>query len=81
MAAAGEVKDFVLHGPDRIVIDITKGVAPVTAPPADKPTVIVLDPGHGGKDTGIVAPQGQEKTLTLELALWRSGRSCRRTRT
>ncbi len=67
--AAGEVKDFVLHGPDRIVIDITKGVAPVTAPSADKPTVIVLDPGHGGKDTGIVAPQGQEKTLTLELAL------------
>jgi N-acetylmuramoyl-L-alanine amidase len=63
------VKDFVLHGPDRIVIDITKGVAPVTAPSADKPTVIVLDPGHGGKDTGIVAPQGQEKTLTLELAL------------
>ena len=30
--------------------------------------MIVLDPGHGGKDTGIVAPQGQEKTITLELA-------------
>jgi N-acetylmuramoyl-L-alanine amidase len=67
--AAGEVKDFVLRGPDRIVIDIQKGAAPVAAPPTDKPTVIVLDPGHGGKDTGIVASQGQEKTLALDLSL------------
>jgi N-acetylmuramoyl-L-alanine amidase len=28
----------------------------------------MLDPGHGGKDTGIVSAQGQEKTLTLDLA-------------
>jgi N-acetylmuramoyl-L-alanine amidase len=67
--AAGEVKDFVLRGPDRIVVDIQKGAAPVPAIPTDKPTVIVLDPGHGGKDTGIIAPQGQEKTLTLDLSL------------
>jgi N-acetylmuramoyl-L-alanine amidase len=66
--AAGEVKDFVLRGPDRIVIDISKGVAPVAALPADKPTVIVLDPGHGGKDTGIVASQGQEKKIALDLS-------------
>jgi N-acetylmuramoyl-L-alanine amidase len=67
--AAGEVKDFVLRGPDRIVVDIQKGAAPLPAIPTDKPTVIVLDPGHGGKDTGIIAPQGQEKTLTLDLSL------------
>jgi N-acetylmuramoyl-L-alanine amidase len=66
---AGEVKDFVLRGPDRIVIDIQKGAAPVPALPTDKPTVIVLDPGHGGKDTGIIASQGQEKTLTLDRSL------------
>jgi N-acetylmuramoyl-L-alanine amidase len=72
--AAGEVKDFVLRGPDRIVIDIAKGAGasaapvPVTAPPTKRQTVIVLDPGHGGKDTGIVASKGQEKTLTLDLA-------------
>lgn len=70
--AAGEVKDFVLRGPDRIVIDIAKGAAapvPVPVTPTEKPTVIVLDPGHGGKDTGIVASKGQEKTLTIDLAL------------
>jgi N-acetylmuramoyl-L-alanine amidase len=29
----------------------------------------VLDPGHGGKDTGIASAQGLEKALTLDLAL------------
>jgi N-acetylmuramoyl-L-alanine amidase len=62
------VKDFTLRGPDRIVIDIMKAAAPISAPTADKPIVIALDPGPGGKDAGIVAPQGDEKTLTLDLA-------------
>jgi N-acetylmuramoyl-L-alanine amidase len=67
--AAGEVKDFVLRGPDRIVLDIARGVAPsVPAVAADKPVVVVLDAGHGGRDTGIVTARGQEKSLTLELA-------------
>jgi N-acetylmuramoyl-L-alanine amidase len=65
---AGDVKDFVLRGPDRIVIDIAKGKAAVPLPFTGKPAVIVLDPGHGGKDTGIVVSQGEEKTLTLDLA-------------
>jgi N-acetylmuramoyl-L-alanine amidase len=30
--------------------------------------VVVLDAGHGGKDTGIMTTQGQEKSLTLDLA-------------
>jgi N-acetylmuramoyl-L-alanine amidase len=66
---AGDIKDFVLRGPDRIVIDIAKGAAPVPLPMNNKQMVVVLDPGHGGKDTGIVVSQGQEKTLTLDLAL------------
>jgi N-acetylmuramoyl-L-alanine amidase len=67
-AAAGEAKDFVLRGPDRIVVDITKGAAPAPAPQPGRPVVVVLDAGHGGNDTGIVTARGQEKTITLELA-------------
>ena len=67
--AVGEVKDFVLRAPDRIVVDIAKGatLAPVV-PQAGKPVVVVLDAGHGGNDTGMVTAQGEEKTITLELA-------------
>jgi len=68
-SAAGEAKDFVLRGPDRIVIDINRGTpAASSVAPASRLTVIVLDPGHGGRDQGIVTAQGYEKTLTLELA-------------
>lgn len=63
---AGDIKDFVLHGPDRIVVDVLRG-APA-AQPARSGAVIVIDPGHGGADTGIMTGQGPEKTLTLELA-------------
>jgi N-acetylmuramoyl-L-alanine amidase len=67
---AGEVKDFTLRGPDRIVIDIAKGAPPpVPVQSKDRMIVIVLDPGHGGKDTGLLTGQGLEKTFDLELAL------------
>lgn len=79
-SAGGEVKDFVLRGPDRIVLDIARGAASSaaspSAPPPSSPTaiadtaavVVVLDAGHGGRDTGIITIQGQEKSLTLDLA-------------
>lgn len=65
--AAGDVKDFVLRGPDRIVVDVLRGAAPVVETGRKAP-VVVLDAGHGGADTGLVAPQGVEETLTLDLA-------------
>ena len=73
---AGEVKDFVLRGPDRIVLDILKAGQAATGPAApaaavpvpDKQVTVMLDPGHGGRDSGLVTGQGQEKTVNLELA-------------
>ena len=66
--AAGESKDFVLRGPDRIVLDVFRGTPAVPAPSAGK-TVIAIDPGHGGmQDSGIVTDQGLEKALALDLA-------------
>jgi N-acetylmuramoyl-L-alanine amidase len=69
--AGGEVKDFVLRGPDRIVLDIARGAAASAIPvpaAAEAAVVVVLDAGHGGRDTGIMTTQGEEKSLTLELA-------------
>ena len=30
---------------------------------------VVLDPGHGGADSGEIGPRGNEKTYTLDVAL------------
>ena len=68
--AAGDAKDFVLRGPDRIVVDVRRGAAPADVPEAlaAKATVVVIDAGHGGADSGVVAVQGVEKALTLDVA-------------
>jgi N-acetylmuramoyl-L-alanine amidase len=65
--AAGDVKDFVLRGPDRIVVDILRGAAPA-AVGGSKAPVVVLDAGHGGESAGLVTAQGVEKAVTLEMA-------------
>jgi len=68
--AAGDAKDFVLRGPDRIVVDVHRGAAPAAPPEAVtvKAPVVVIDAGHGGAEPGIVAGQGLEKALMLDLA-------------
>ena len=66
--AAGDAKDFVLRGPDRIVVDVLRGAAVAPEASAAQSLIVVIDPGHGGVDTGIVTGQGVEKVLTLELA-------------
>ena len=77
---------FSLIEPDRVVIDIFKSgeeaVISETLPAKseEKPTpgpeitgkrVVIIDPGHGGKDPGAIGPTGlKEKEVTLGIALY-----------
>lgn len=77
---------FSLIEPDRVVIDIFKSgeeaaiSETLPAKPEEKPTpgpeitgkrVVIIDPGHGGKDPGAIGPTGlKEKEVTLGIALY-----------
>jgi len=54
-------------------VDFKKGIDPVMRAyayvPTRKPRLVVLDPGHGGKDTGAVSPRKvYEKLAVLSIA-------------
>jgi N-acetylmuramoyl-L-alanine amidase len=79
LAQEAQASSYVLENPFRIVFDVhlpsqtPAPVVPGPAPgePAQGPGVrtIVLDPGHGGTETGAIGPSGiQEKELTLTIA-------------
>jgi N-acetylmuramoyl-L-alanine amidase len=66
---------YPLANPDRVVVEI--GPPPPTPPaPAVSPVpgaspvlTIVIDPGHGGTETGAIGPDGfEEKDATLAIA-------------
>jgi N-acetylmuramoyl-L-alanine amidase len=64
---------FELKNPTRLVLDLqgvrTGGALPAAAPPGKSQPIIVLDPGHGGVETGAIGPSGlAEKDVTLDLA-------------
>jgi len=77
---------FSLTDPDRVVIDIFKSgeeaaiSETLPAKPEEKPApgpeitgkrVVIIDPGHGGKDPGAIGPTGlKEKDVTLGIALY-----------
>jgi N-acetylmuramoyl-L-alanine amidase len=67
-AAARKV--YRLEEPPRLVIEFHRQAAPAASPPSAEPIrTVVIDPGHGGQDTGAVGPGGlQEKALTLDVA-------------
>ena len=63
--------------PQRLVIDVSKVAVPKPAPkpvaraapkPAPRPRV-VIDPGHGGLDPGMVSKYLREKDVTLRVGL------------
>lgn len=76
---------FSLAEPDRVVIDIFKSgeaavisetipvkpeVKPAPAPVITGKRVVIIDPGHGGKDPGAIGPTGlRESEVTLGIAL------------
>jgi len=77
LAPGAEVESYVLQSPFRLVFDVhapstgTQPAGPAFAPPAPGGGIrtIVVDPGHGGSETGAIGPGGvQEKELTLLLA-------------
>ncbi len=61
---------FSMRDPYRIVVDVAHH--PPGVPAGRSPRAVarlVLDPGHGGKDTGAVGPSGvKEKDITLDVA-------------
>ncbi|MGH9367065.1 MAG: N-acetylmuramoyl-L-alanine amidase family protein, partial [Thermoanaerobaculia bacterium] len=65
---------YALTAPDRVVVEVSRsaaaaGQAPPPSPAADSPLTVVIDPGHGGAETGAIGAAGlQEKEATLEIA-------------
>lgn len=76
LAPGAEAESYVLENPFRLVFDVhaTSAVAGPSLPAGTLDRgfgirTIVVDPGHGGTETGAIGPSGvQEKALTLLLA-------------
>ena len=79
LATGAQASSYVLENPFRIVFDVhlpsqaptpvAPGPLPGTQPQTPGIRTIVLDPGHGGTETGAIGPSGiQEKELTLTIA-------------
>jgi N-acetylmuramoyl-L-alanine amidase len=62
---------FDLSGPSRIIVDVEgrpKAGKPPVLPDAPGKIVVMLDPGHGGKDPGATGPTGlKEKDVVLAI--------------
>ncbi|HEX6201874.1 MAG TPA: N-acetylmuramoyl-L-alanine amidase [Thermoanaerobaculia bacterium] len=80
LAPGAEAESYTLENPFRLVFDVHRGAGVAEVPDEETPAfelpeppegirLIVLDPGHGGSETGAIGPSGvAEKDLTLALA-------------
>jgi N-acetylmuramoyl-L-alanine amidase len=60
---------FNMREPYRVVVDVARNPPGVHGRNARAVARVVLDPGHGGRDTGAVGPAGvREKDVTLDVA-------------
>lgn len=60
---------FTMPEPFRIVIDVARRPPGALTHAPREVSRVVLDPGHGGRDTGAVGPAGiVEKEVTLDIA-------------
>ncbi len=60
---------FYLDEPYRIVVDVARQPPGTAGHGPRSLSRVVLDPGHGGKDTGAAGPEGvREKDVTLDIA-------------
>lgn len=82
MAPGLAVESYTLENPFRLVFDVHQPSSVAEGTPALPPRevrsgirTIVIDPGHGGSETGAIGPSGiAEKELTLTLARDLAGR-------
>jgi N-acetylmuramoyl-L-alanine amidase len=59
---------FDLSGPPRIIVDVEGTPSESAIPDKGGKIVVMIDPGHGGKDPGAVGPTGlQEKDVVLTI--------------
>ncbi|MBI4826301.1 MAG: N-acetylmuramoyl-L-alanine amidase [Nitrospirae bacterium] len=64
-------KSFILKSPDRLVIDISQEIGAKVSNEkglSHKSKTVVIDPGHGGPDYGIVKGGFNEKNVVLDIA-------------
>ncbi|MDO8281105.1 MAG: N-acetylmuramoyl-L-alanine amidase [Thermodesulfovibrionia bacterium] len=64
-------KAFILKDPDRLVIDVSQEIVAKVSNEkgvSHKSKTVVIDPGHGGPDYGIVKGGFNEKNVVLDIA-------------